>query len=299
MIMRNCRILLVLGFVVWALNPGVAPAQDRPLVSTINGSLGGFAGWSRLPSASQSRYWGGFVGGIEVPPFVCDPSIACYVRNSGHGRSEGLTAGAEARLSIPVGQRFGLQADGTAGVLAGLSNGNFRGHVFAGHPAYGTLGALLQMSTLGGADFKRAGGEGQFWLGPLSLYASAGYQWANATRDIAVEDGFFVCGEARWYVMDNALIGIGGDWTRDRAAGFANVEAQLGSSGNFGPVSLFAQGGIGENRFRSAIAGARWNFGPGPSLKARHRQDLLLPYAACGLQQFRTIRTRNSVVAIE
>lgn len=299
--MGNHRILagLVTGVIVWALASGAALAQDRPLVSTISGSLGGFAGWSRLPAASESRYWGGFVGGLEIPPFVCDPSIACFQRNGGHKPAAGLTAGAEARLSIPVGHRFGLQADGTAGVLAGLSNGNFRGHAFAGHPAYGTLGALLQVSTLGEADFKRLGGEGQVWLGPLSLYASAGYQWANATPDIAVADGFFVCGEARWYVVDNALVGIGGDWTRERAAGFADVEAQLGSSGDLSPVSLFVQGGIGENRFRTAIAGARWNFGPGPSLQARHRQDLLLSYAACGLQQFRTIRTRNSVMAIE
>lgn len=291
------RMLAGLALLVVGVGQSEAQAQERPLVSTFNGSFSVFAGWGQLSSSEKERYWGGSVGGQEVPPFVCDQTFACFVQTEGRKPIEGFAAGGEFRVSLPIGQRFGFQADVAAGVLDSLPNGTLRGHAFAGLSDLGTFGALFQAGWLDNASFKRAGAEAQLWLGPVSLYGTGGYQWGDGNNRIAVDSGIFACGEARWYLMENALIGAGADWTKRHGAAFVNGELQL--SGEFSPISLFAQAGVGESRFRTAVAGARWNFGPGRTLYARHRQDMLLPYAACGLQQFRSIRVRNSVVAIE
>lgn len=297
MTMRVLGALACLGLIVVGVERFEAQAQERPLVSTFNGSFAVFAGWSQLPSTQKERYWGGFVGGQEIPPFVCDQALACFVQTEGRKPIEGFAAGGEFRVSLPIGQRFGLQADVAAGVLDSLPNGNFRGHAFVGAPDFGTFGALFQAGWLDNASFRRAGAEAQLWLGPVSLYGTGGHQWGDGNNRIEVDSGIFACGEARWYPTENALIGVGADWTKRHGAAFANAELQL--SGEFSPISLFAQAGVGESRFRTAVAGARWNFGPGRTLYARHRQDMLLPYAACGLQQFRSISVRNSVVAVE
>lgn len=275
-------------------------ATAQPLVSSFNGSVGAFAGYGREAGGGQT------FNNINSPPndtipFPADgclPINNCFIFGSSGGKQlSGLNWGGEGRLSMPLGQSFGLQADGTVGALAGKPSGSVRGHAFTGQPGTGTLGGLVQYSWLDSGSFVRAGVEGQVWLAAISLYASGGYQWADRSNEVSVKSGVFACGEARWYAADNAYLGIGGDWTSSRAAGFVNGEFQF--SGDMRPLSIYARGGLGEDGYRSAIAGFRWQFGPGQTLIARHRQDTLLPYAACGEEQFFSRRVTDFGFTIE
>lgn len=278
---------------------GAGPVAAQSLVSTLNGSVGAFAGYGRqagdngfLFNASNPPNQN-----LPPPPGGCTPSASCFILGGADGRLNGLMLGGEARVSAPLGQSFGLQADGVAGAFDGKGAGNVRGHAFAGQPGTGTIGPLVQYSWLGNGGLVRAGLEGQLWLGPVSLYASGGWQWADASDDVRVSRGVFACGEARWYADDNAYIGVGGDWTSTRVAAFANGEVQL--AGDWRPLSLYARGGLGGDGYRSVLAGFRWQFGPGQTLLARHRQDLLLPYAACGEEQFFSRKRTDFFFAVE
>jgi hypothetical protein len=285
---RNCSQSFILGGALLLVSVVAHPASaQQPVVSAINGSVGAFGGWTRTANV-RDLY--SVNGGPYEPGFDCVPMVDNFCGVLGHKgtRIDGLTFGGEARLSVPLGQQFGLQLDGTAAFIDGKFGGTMRGHAFIGVSSMGTVGPMVQYSRMAGGAFVRTGLEGQLWLGPVSLYANGGYQFADQSRYIRVSSGGFACGEARVYVLDNAFVGVGGDWTSARAAATANGEFQL--PGNMQALSFYAKGSIGEDDYRSAVAGVRWQLGKTAKLNASHRQDLLLSYGACGEEQFSTRR---------
>lgn len=267
-----------------ALLPSLAQAQERPVVSGFNGWADFHGGWSHL-SGKGLDYWINTNGNAKAPPppDPCNSELCFVINDKSKGRS-GLMLGGEARVALPIGAYFGFQADGGLDRVDHLWATTARGHLFMGLGGYGTLGPAVQYATLDKAHAWRLGMEGQAWVGAVSLYGFAGYQRGDSSRKFEVKTGGFFCGEARWYVDDNALVGVGGGAGPSREFIQANGEIQLG--GQLSPVSMFARGAIGDEAYRSVLAGVRLHWGNGATLLARHRQDMLIPYAGCGLEQF-------------
>lgn len=260
-----------------------AAAQERPVVSGFNawGDLHG--GWARL-SGKGLDYWYNTNNRLTgEPPDPCNSGL-CYIISDKTAKRSGLLLGGEARAALPIGSYFGFQADGGLDRIDGLWATTGRAHLFMGLAGHGTLGPAVQYATLDNAHAWRFGAEGQAWIGPVSLYGFIGHQLGSSSREFEVKSGAFFCGEARWYADDNAFVGIGGGAGPVRDFVQANGEIQL--SGALSPVSLFARGALGEEAYRTVIGGVRLHWGKGGTLIARHRQDMLIPYAGCGLEQF-------------
>ncbi len=129
----------------------------------------------------------------------------------------------QARLSMPLGESFSIQADGQLGYSSNRIFGEqqddlyqnsylFGGHLSWRDPSSGLLGAF---ATIGGgdhdddetpfADFLAVGGEGQLYLDNMTLYLQAGYLDSDNDNDF-IRDAMFGRGVWSWYFTpDNRL----------------------------------------------------------------------------------------------
>lgn len=261
-----------------------ALAQDRPVVSGFNAWGDIHSGWSRLAGKGLDYWYNTNIAmKAEPPPQPCNSAL-CYVINDQAEKRSGLLLGGEARAAMPIGHYFGAQADGGLDRMDGLWLKTARAHLFMGLAGNGTLGPMVQYAAIDRAHAWRIGVGGQAWLGPVSLYGAAGHQRGHSSRQFAVASGAFFCGEARWYADDNAVLGIGGG--AGPSKNFVQANGELQFDGSLKPVSVFVRGAIGETAYRSIVAGVRLHWGNGATLMARHRQDMPIPYAGCGIEQF-------------
>jgi len=261
-----------------------ALAQDKPLVSGINGWVDVHGGWTRLAGKGLDGWHNTNIDQpAPPPPAPCDGGL-CYIINDRPETKSGLAYGGDVRFAMPIGAYFGVQADAGIDRVSGISVSTGRAHLFMGRPELGTIGPAAQVTSVDKARAYRVGVEMQYWGDAFSVYGFAGHQNGNSSREYDVKSGNFICGEARWYVTPNAALGIGGGSGPSKDFGQANAELQL--EGSLQPVSLFARGEIGETAYRRIIAGVRLHWGSGSTLIARHRQDIPIPYAACGSEQF-------------
>lgn len=254
------------------------------MVSGLNAWGDLHAGWSRLPGKGLDGWYNTNINQpAPPPPDPCNSGL-CYVINDKADKQAGALYGAEARVALPIGRYFGAQADGAVDRIDDLWVKTGRAHLFMGLAGYGTLGPAVQYTAVDKAHAWRLGIEGQAWVGSVSLYGFGGYQRGKSSREFAVESGSFFCGEARWYATDNIALGVGGGSGPSKDFLQANAEMQM--EGSLAPLSLFARGAAGETGYRSLLAGVRLHSGNAGTLISRHRQDMLIPYAACGSEQF-------------
>jgi hypothetical protein len=208
----------------------------------------------------------------------------CFIVNDKANKQASLLFGGEARIALAIGQHLGVQADGGLDRVEKSWMSTNRLHLFLGLGGWGTLGPAVQYTSIGNAHEWRLGLEGQLWLDRFSIYGYGGEQFADSSRKWEVESGHFFCGEARVYVTDNAVLGLGGGTGPSKNFLQANGEFQF--EGSLQPVSIFARGAIGQSAYRTIMAGVRLHWGNASTLIKRHRQDMLIPYAACGVEQF-------------
>ena len=216
--------------------PNSALAQQLPAVSAPNGKLEFDAGALTLPS----------------PAFV--------------GRAAGT-------ITIPVGERFGVQADVSLSTASGFT-GSTALHVFTRDPASYLIGGTLGAVRTPGATVLAAGPEAELYLDRWTLEAWAGVALNMPTAPAGPSHvGAFGMGGVAYYPTDDWKLSL----DVSSLDGYNAIE--FGSEyllRNFElPVAVTGTAHLGQDGAARFMLGLRGYFGPDPdkSLLRRHRED--------------------------
>ena len=176
-----------------------------------------------------------------------------------------------ASLSIPLGERFGLQADFANVNAFGQNSTGAAAHLFARDPKSYLIGGLAGYANFGAATGAWVGPEAELYLDNISIEATAGYM-SLTPNGAASQDKFFALGDIGLYATDNLRLTVGASSIADFKSAHAGMEWLLSDTGM--PVSFKADGRIGDDNFYSLTAGISFYFGgPEKSLIRRHRED--------------------------
>lgn len=174
---------------------------------------------------------------------------------------------AKGAVTVPLGHRFGLQADGVLGSVQSELYGHAAAHLFWRDPSQGLLGGYTSWTTWDSIDAFRAGVEGEAYLGQFTLTGVVGAEWGD------VDNGLFSIADVGVYATDNMRFTVGHRYAEEVGHAFAaGVEYQFRSTASTG-WSVFADGRIGEDDYQSIFAGLKIYFGDDKSLIRRHRED--------------------------
>lgn len=210
-----------------------ATAQELPAVSAVNSKFEFDAGVLSLPS----------------PAFM--------------GRAAGT-------LTVPIGDRFGVQFDASLASAPGLT-GSAAVHGFTRDPASYLIGGTLGIIRTPGATVLAAGPEAEFYFDRWTLEAWAGLSYARPTT-----------GSDRLAPMVMANLGYYLDDDTRLTAGISSFDGydalQFGAEhllDNFAlPVSVTAETRIGQDGAWRGMLGLRAYLGPeDKTLIRRHRED--------------------------
>lgn len=185
-------------------------------------------------------------------------------------------------FSVPLGQRFGLQVDGAAGVRGGDGFAGGAAHLFWRDPSKGLIGLYGSYSYANsvrstiidpniplvtirrGLGIGRGALEAEVYFNSISLEGLAGVEGGN------VKTRFFDMADIAFYATDNFRLSLGHRYTLGRHAAAFGAEYQI-MPGN--GISLFAEARAGERNFQAVWGGLRIYFGAEKSLIRRHRED--------------------------
>lgn len=228
-----------------------------------------------------------FAGGVALAALLTSPAFgadldAHHCAVSGfNGKFEGAggfidtedTDGgrghAALSLSVPIGCMFGLQLDGTAGVLDNEETGGAAVHLFTRDPSSYLLGIYGEYQAVDSNDIGRFGAEGELYLDRFTVSGLVGYEDSDQTNDDA-----FGIGQASFYVSENFRISGGVAHFLNVTAGTFGAEWQPDAHRFPLPLSLFVEGGVGSNDYATVFGGVRFYFGgEQKSLIRRHRED--------------------------
>ena len=225
---------LALATTLLCLNSALA--QQLPAVSAPNGKLEFDAGALTLPT----------------PAFV--------------GRAAGT-------ITIPVGERFGVQADLSLSTASGFT-GSTALHVFTRDPASYLIGGTLGAVRTPGATVLAAGPEAELYLDRWTLEAWAGVALNMPTAPAGPSHvGAFGMGGVAYYPTDEWKLSL----DVSSLDGYNAIE--FGSEyllRNFElPVAVTGTAHLGQDGAARFMLGLRGYFGPDPdkSLIRRHRED--------------------------
>lgn len=179
-------------------------------------------------------------------------------------------------ISVPLGMRYGLQADGILGTRDGEFVGGGAAHLFWRDPTTGLLG--LYGSYTHREDFdgsvSRLGVEAEYYWNNWTAKTLVGAEFVDAGSQFAEpDDDFFAFTDIAYYLNDDFEVSVGHRYTADRNALALGVEYQLDQDVFSSGVSLFAEGRIGEDDYQAVWGGIRVYFGDEKSLMRRHRED--------------------------
>ncbi len=251
--------------------PPLPVFAQLPAVDGINGKISGFGGW--LDN-----------GGRDT--FVA-PNGTTFILPTPN-RSQGLF-GANGTLSIPLGQRFGLQIDGLASSARGAFVGGGAAHLFTRDPAVGLLGlygSATRNNAFGGSNVYRLGGEAEAYFGRFTISGTAGWeQTQSGSRFVGSVPGFnifdFGGRTSRFYDMvdlsfyptDNWKVSVGHRFVGGNHMAALGTE-YLVSLGGGTAASAFVEGRIGDRNNRAVFGGLTFYFGQkDKTLIRRHRED--------------------------
>lgn len=180
----------------------------------------------------------------------------------------GQIAGA---VTIPLGERFGLQLDGLLRLQDDEADGGGAAHLFWRDPDAGLLGVYASHMRFNrtDADVSRIGVEAEAYLGDLSVIGVAG--WQQTKRGAVTDENPFADLDFAFYPNDDLRLTAG--YRYDGEDSFGVIGAEYKFSGN---ASAKVEGQIGESGRASVWAGLSIYFGgsdSGKSLKGRHRED--------------------------
>jgi hypothetical protein len=176
-----------------------------------------------------------------------------------------------AAFSVPLGDRFGFQADLT--VNHALHNTSIGGaaHLFTREPSSYLLGAYGGIADVGAAKLAWVGGEGEIYAGNVSVELLGGYMNVKPNGKNHQNKGFAVA-DFGYYATDNFRLTLGASSIAGFESGHAGFEYMLDSS----PFSITGDARVGEAGFAAVTIGGAFYFGgneAGKSLIRRHRED--------------------------
>jgi hypothetical protein len=192
-----------------------------------------------------------------------------FADDSDHS-SDGVFYGG-ASLSVPLGNMFGLQADLAAKNMFNDTAVGGNVHLFTRDPNSYLLGVIAGYGDAGKANGAWAGGEAEFYLGNVSIEASAGYLNVDPSNGHS-KDKAFAFGDVAFYPVENFRLALGASSVAGFESGHATAEYLLDAM----PVSFKVKGEVGENKFAAVTAGVSFYFGGDSSTKSlmrRHRED--------------------------
>jgi hypothetical protein len=198
-------------------------------------------------------------------------------------------------VTVPLGHAYGLQIDGLAGDHGGDFVGGVGGHLFWRDPAVGLLGltgayaasdsgsfssstvvtvagptttTTVTSATTSDREIVRLGGEGEYYVGSVTLGGNAGYQFGRG-----IEDGFVGIASLRGYLTDDLALAVSAHYAEGSGTSVSiGAEFQPGLGGLPG-LAVFADATAGRDDFVQALFGIRYYFGAPKSLIDRHRRD--------------------------
>ncbi|MGJ8531376.1 MAG: hypothetical protein ACSHYC_04280 [Alphaproteobacteria bacterium] len=179
-------------------------------------------------------------------------------------------------VSMPIGQRFGLQLDGSVGILDEDFIGGVGGHLFWRDPSYGLLGIYGSYTAVEAVDGRlgRLGVEGEYYWNQFTVKAVIGAEFVDIDPPVNYDEtNLFAFSDLSYYANDNLELSIGHRYTGEKHALALGIEYQLNQQVFASGVSLFAEGRIGEDDYQGAWAGVRMYLGDDKTLIRRHRED--------------------------
>lgn len=214
---------------------------------------------------------------------VDGPSGKLMVIHGGMGGNR--WTGLEGAVTLPLGQRFGLQLDGAAGELDGsLGNSAFYGtgaHLFWRDPSTGMIGVeagFARLDARGSINTYSLGLEAERYWDSITLGGVIGLTDASGEtfsptvgHDLSTH---FVAGTSlSWYPDDNLALTVAGAVAGGQAVASIGAEWAPTSASSMQP-SLFARAALHEGGEVTALAGLSLYFGGKPKpLIRRHRED--------------------------
>jgi hypothetical protein len=222
-----------LAAILFCLNCSAAAAQQLPAVSAPNGKIEFDAGALTLPS----------------PVFM---------------------ARAAGTLTLPLGDRLGLQIDLTGATAPGFTSSAAL-HLFTRDPASYLIGGTLGFVRSPGANVFAAGPEGELYLDRWTLEAWGGLAVVHPSSGPARTSAFAMA-EAGYYATDNWRLSLG-------ASSLDGYNAlQFGTEYLFDgldlPLAATSEIRIGQDGAVLGTIGLKAYFGgPPKSLLRRHRED--------------------------
>lgn len=214
-----------------------APDFTLPAVSEINGKLEIAGGFLRVPGTTL-----------------------------GHARINGA-------LSIPVGDRFGLQGDAALfNTIGGVGAGGAI-HAFTRDPSFYLLGVTAAAVRVPGATLWAVGPEAELYLDQFSIEAWAGYASLNYDNAALVDlGGGFAIADLAYYITDDFRVSVGGRHMFGVNQLRLATEYQVTSFDI--PFSVTGEGRFASDGSIVATIGLKHYFGdPDKTLIDRHRQD--------------------------
>jgi hypothetical protein len=201
----------------------------------------------------------------------------------GSTASRGLV-GASGAFSIPLGNRWGLQFDATAGSYDSLFFGGIGAHLFWRDPSVGMLGLYASHTywdKFSGLRASHIAVEGEYYMGQWTIQGIAGFETGNSASAVVgpfiqtydVQTRFFDKINLAYYLQPDFKLFVGHRYLGGRHAAALGGEYAFPLGGGR-MASLFAEGRIGDGDYRGIWGGLKVYFGQrDKSLVQRHRQD--------------------------
>ncbi len=173
-----------------------------------------------------------------------------------------------ASISLPLGERFGLQFDAAD---VNKFNDNMIGgnlHLFTRNPDSYLFGAVGGFAHANNANISYIGPEAELYLNNISIEALGGYMHLDVAG--VQSDKLFAIGDVALYATDDLRFAVGASTIADFKSAHVGAEWQLQDM----PISLTANARIGDDNFKEATVGLKFYFGgENKSLIRRHRED--------------------------
>lgn len=259
-------------------SPSVRVGFGVPHASLVPVDRRSVIGWSRRAVSSIRRNWkpvtlatlfglGAVSSATASGPAVSESNLKVTVQG-GQSSDESAWVAAGA-VTLPIGQNWGLQAEGGASGVDGNTSIGAAAHIFTRDPDSHLLGVFVAHANEDEFDLDatRLGAEAEIYLNQVTLLAKAGYQFSDSIGDTA-----FANIDLRWYASDSFAITAGGDFIEDSSVGRLEIEYMPGFSALPG-LAFNVRGAVGEDDYDSILGGITYYFGSDASLRDRHRKQ--------------------------